>query len=97
MELTCPKCNGEMILRNGRNGEFYGCSAYFRTGCNGVRKVKKSVDDISVLFNNETDDHPVTAPMRVGVDVPEDDTNIELIPTKDYPYLKFKFEFFNPS
>ena len=24
----CPRCNGKLVLRNGRNGEFYGCSNY---------------------------------------------------------------------
>ena len=24
----CPKCNGKLIIRNGRNGLFYGCSNY---------------------------------------------------------------------
>lgn len=26
--LTCPRCNGKLKLRNGRNGKFYGCSNY---------------------------------------------------------------------
>ena len=26
--LICPRCNGELKLRNGRNGKFYGCSNY---------------------------------------------------------------------
>ena len=28
--LICPRCNGELKLRNGRNGKFYGCSNYPR-------------------------------------------------------------------
>ena len=24
----CPQCGGQLVLRNGRNGEFYGCSNY---------------------------------------------------------------------
>ena len=26
--FICPKCNSELILRNGKNGKFYGCSRY---------------------------------------------------------------------
>ena len=29
--LICPRCNGELKLRNGRNGKFYGCSNYPRS------------------------------------------------------------------
>ena len=28
--LICPKCNGELKLRNGKNGAFYGCANYPR-------------------------------------------------------------------
>lgn len=35
MEL-CPNCNAAMVLRNGRRGEFYGCSRYSQ-GCRGTR------------------------------------------------------------
>ena len=28
--LICPRCNGELKLRNGRNGKIYGCSNYPR-------------------------------------------------------------------
>lgn len=28
--LICPRCNGDLKLRNGRNGKFYGCSNYPR-------------------------------------------------------------------
>lgn len=26
--LICPRCNGDLKLRNGKNGKFYGCSNY---------------------------------------------------------------------
>lgn len=26
--LICPRCNGKLTLRNGRNGMFYECSNY---------------------------------------------------------------------
>lgn len=28
--LTCPRCNGQLKVRNGKNGQFYGCSNYPR-------------------------------------------------------------------
>lgn len=28
--MICPRCNGELQLRNGKNGKFYGCSNYPR-------------------------------------------------------------------
>jgi len=31
----CPRCSSTMILRNGRNGNFYGCSRFPR--CRGTR------------------------------------------------------------
>ena len=34
-QVRCPKCDAEMRLRNGRYGEFYGCSTYPK--CNGTR------------------------------------------------------------
>ena len=24
----CPRCGGKLVLRNGKNGEFYGCSNF---------------------------------------------------------------------
>ncbi len=32
----CPTCNGKMVLRNSKMGEFYGCESYFK-GCRGMR------------------------------------------------------------
>jgi len=26
--LVCPRCNGNLVVRNGKNGRFYGCSNY---------------------------------------------------------------------
>lgn len=34
----CPDCGAKMVKRNGKNGEFYGCSN-FRKGCRGTRRV----------------------------------------------------------
>lgn len=36
-DLTCPRCNARMILRNGRRGKFYGCSRF--PYCRGTRQV----------------------------------------------------------
>lgn len=33
--LSCPRCNSAMVLRNGRRGQFYGCSQFPR--CRGTR------------------------------------------------------------
>jgi len=33
--LSCPRCNSEMVLRNGRKGQFYGCTTFPR--CRGAR------------------------------------------------------------
>ena len=39
----CPRCGSEMVLRRARKGahagrEFWGCSAYTKTGCGGIRE-----------------------------------------------------------
>ncbi|MFO7886146.1 MAG: DNA topoisomerase, partial [Desulfobacteraceae bacterium] len=36
-DYDCPKCKEKMVLRNGKYGEFYGCSQYSKTKCNGMR------------------------------------------------------------
>lgn len=33
-EPMCPKCKGKMYLRNGQNGEFWGCGSY--PACRGT-------------------------------------------------------------
>jgi hypothetical protein len=33
--LNCPRCQGQMIRRNGKFGEFYGCARW--PVCNGTR------------------------------------------------------------
>lgn len=44
--ILCPRCNSQMVLRNGRRGEFYGCSRFPR--CRGTRdKPIKQVTAIS--------------------------------------------------
>ncbi|NUH84787.1 restriction endonuclease [Bacillus firmus] len=34
-EIHCPRCDSKMVLRNGRNGKFYGCSKFPR--CKGTK------------------------------------------------------------
>ncbi len=37
---ACPSCGDMMVLRNGSNGEFWGCSNY-KKGCKGTRSCKE--------------------------------------------------------
>lgn len=40
---TCPKCGADMVLRNGKYGEFYGCSKFGRnkeSSCDGTLQLK---------------------------------------------------------
>lgn len=34
--ILCPRCNSAMVLRDGRRGQFYGCSTFPR--CRGTRE-----------------------------------------------------------
>jgi ssDNA-binding Zn-finger/Zn-ribbon topoisomerase 1 len=34
----CPRCGGKLIVRNGRNGNFYGCSNYPK--CKFTKNIK---------------------------------------------------------
>ncbi len=38
-EQTCPSCGGELVLRKGKFGMFYGCSSFPR--CRFTRKVRR--------------------------------------------------------
>lgn len=38
-EQTCPSCGGELVLRKGKFGMFYGCSSF--PGCRFTRKVRR--------------------------------------------------------
>ena len=42
---SCPACGNPMILRNGKNGEFWACSAWPITKCNG-RSIKPQVEEL---------------------------------------------------
>lgn len=41
----CPRCGSEMVLRRAKKGahagqEFWGCSMYAKTGCDGIQDVE---------------------------------------------------------
>jgi len=89
-KILCPLCSTEMRKAYGKFGEFYSCKNYFKTGCKGTRKAsevenKKNIIDSKLIQKN-----------NLIVDIPEDDSNTPLIATKKFPYLNFKFEYFNP-
>lgn len=38
----CPICGGELVLREGKFGQFYGCSNYHSRGCKFKRQIEKN-------------------------------------------------------
>jgi len=36
---ACPNCGGELVVRQGRDGDFYGCKSYRETGCRGTAQI----------------------------------------------------------
>ena len=40
--FTCPRCGGSLVKRQGKYGEFYGCSNYRTTGCTFTRKINNT-------------------------------------------------------
>ena len=44
--ITCPRCNSEMVLRNGRRGKFYGCPRF--PYCRGTRDYLEGAEKINV-------------------------------------------------
>lgn len=102
--VKCPKCDGIMVKRNGKFGEFYGCVNFSKTGCKGFRKVSdvemygqgveiEKADDREVKPKTKIDSGFGT---KVTYDAPSNDEGIVLVETKDFPHLKFPFKFFNP-
>lgn len=43
-EWTCPLCGGRLIKRTGKNGEFFGCSNFSKTGCKFTRNIARRND-----------------------------------------------------
>lgn len=39
--MRCPECGGDMILRKGKWGDFYGCSNYHPRGCKFTIPIEK--------------------------------------------------------
>ena len=49
--FECPICGGKLVRRNGKFGEFYGCSNYKETGCRFTRKAKQKREAASESQN----------------------------------------------
>lgn len=41
--VKCPKCGKDMVVRNGKNGEFFGCTG-FKDGCKGSMNIPKPIE-----------------------------------------------------
>lgn len=50
-----PGCRGHVALKQGRNGPFYGCTMYARTGCTWTAKLTE--------FNPEPETTPTPEPL----------------------------------
>lgn len=106
--VLCPRCNSRMVKRSGTRGEFYGCTQFRTSGCRGTRQVddveirgmgvQEAVENKKDKLRTETADSILSGyeETNSNVDVPHNDDNIKLIPTKDFPHMSFKFENFNP-
>jgi ssDNA-binding Zn-finger/Zn-ribbon topoisomerase 1 len=107
--VKCPQCNSAMKKRSGSRGEFYGCSKF--PGCRGTRKVESVEiygEGVEKQTNEEVDEEfeeiksdsismeNIDADKKQYHDIPTDDSQVELIPTANFPHLKFKYENFNP-
>jgi superfamily II helicase len=97
--VRCPDCDAPMSKRSGRRGDFYGCSNFFKTGCKGTRQV----EEVEIYGKGVEEEHfeeepllsntPIFEPQKEEVKPAKE---IDLVPTSQFPYLKFKFEHFNP-
>ncbi|MDD5650098.1 MAG: DEAD/DEAH box helicase [Candidatus Nanoarchaeia archaeon] len=102
--VHCPECDAPMKKRNGRKGEFYGCTQFFVTGCTGTRQVRNvEIYAQGVEETDESEQMKIEFPKQNFIQKQEQSSiqlktkkNIELVPTSNFPYLNFKFEFFNP-
>lgn len=97
--VRCPECDAPMKKRNGRKGEFYGCTQFFNTGCTGTRQVKDVEiygQGIEEEIQTQIDFITPISQKQTSIVSEIKKKEIELVPTSKFPYLKFKFEFFNP-
>lgn len=53
-DIECPDCGAQMVLREGRYGLFYGCSAWSETRCPGSHKALFNGAPCGVPANQET-------------------------------------------
>ena len=44
LDIKCPKCGAPMVLKQGKTGQFWGCSEYFKTKCNGIVNINQVKD-----------------------------------------------------
>ena len=94
--VRCPQCDAEMVKRSGRRGEFYGCTNFYKTGCRGTLQV----GEVEIYAKNVEENE-----VEIEIDEKEQKSNqvekvitdeVEIIPTCQYPHLRFKFKDFNP-
>jgi DNA topoisomerase-1 len=43
----CPKCGSKTVKRSGRFGDFYGCTAWKETKCNGIVNIDKRTGEVA--------------------------------------------------
>ncbi len=69
---TCPECNKPMASRNGKYGQFWGCSQY--PSCRGIRNIKGTAKLPSQpQVRVESKSHAFTGPYNPSECCPFDD------------------------
>jgi helicase len=66
--VKCPECDAPMTKRNGRRGEFYGCTNFFKTSCKGVR----SVEEVEIYGKGIEEDESIEKKFS-GVEIKENE------------------------
>ena len=51
-KILCPKCDSEMVIRNGKYGQFYGCTQY-SNGCRGTRNYESKGTTIGKAYKGK--------------------------------------------
>jgi len=59
-EVECPKCGGEMTLKSGKYGQFWGCSKWRIEGCEGTRQIPASADGDAPASGSKKSDDPLS-------------------------------------